>query len=171
MFGLYDDVDAARCAARLEPIIFLIRRSVIAALIVYLPGLPFAAMIGLVCTAIATLIYHSITCPYAEDSANMLFVANEITIAVFAVLVYFGAYLPGPVLIAAFIIPILANLITSLACSLRCSFSSRSLGPIILSLFFLKSAPPYLQHQVGHVPKGAGSSLPGRFVFAWPIPA
>ena len=108
--AMYDGIDLTSRGARFEPVFFLMRRTVIAALLVYLPRSPLLASLGCFCTTLAMLAYSITVRPYKNGMVNNLAIANELALAVFILLVFFGDAMHGYVLIAFMMIVIFANL-------------------------------------------------------------
>ena len=110
MAALFEGIDVTSRVAHFEPVLFLMRRTVVAALLVYLPGSPLAASLGLFCTTLAMLAFTAAVRPYKERAANNLAIVNELFIGVFILLVLNGDTMHGFVLIAFIVLVVFVNL-------------------------------------------------------------
>ena len=126
--AMYEGIDLTNRGARFEPVLFLVRRTVVAALLVYLPSSPLVATLGCFCTTLAMLAYSITVRPYKNGMVNNLSIANELALAVFILLVFFGDAMHGYVLIAFMMIVIFANL-TGMLGTAFLNFASASQQP------------------------------------------
>ena len=126
--AMYEGIDLTSRGARFEPVFFLVRRTIIAALLVYLPSSPLVASLGCFSTSLAMLAYSITVRPYKNGMINNLAIANELALAVFILLVFFGDAMHGYVLIAFMMIVIFANL-TGMLGTAFLNFASASQQP------------------------------------------
>ena len=69
--------------SHLEPLMFLLRRTLVAALLVYLPGEPLIASLALLATTLVMLVFNVVMRPFKNAADNNLAIANEALLAIF----------------------------------------------------------------------------------------
>ena len=76
-----------KSGASFEPLFFLMRRTLVAAMLVFLPSYPLIAASALLISTVAMLTYMITVKPYIEASDNNLAIMNEVFVALFVCLV------------------------------------------------------------------------------------
>ena len=113
--SVYEGLDMNRMSAGCEPVIFLIRRIAVAAVLVYLPSMPYTTASVLCGITFATLAYYSTIQPYSDSKTNCLAIFNELFVAIFTLLTLLGDQMThGLILIAFIMLIICVNVIVML---------------------------------------------------------
>ena len=90
---LFEGINLSKTGAKYEPLLFLLRRSLVAALLVFLTDKPMVATIALLAITLVMFVYNIVVRPYKYASVNCIAIANEVFLAVFICLVYALPYL------------------------------------------------------------------------------
>jgi len=107
-------------SAQLEPVFFLARRILFAALLVFSPEKPLFVSFVLICSSLATLAYLIMVRPYNSCIANRVAIINEMMFAVFIVLIFVTTQvnmssLLGYTVVGYIVFSIIANLVALFA--------------------------------------------------------
>lgn len=126
--AIYEGIDTSRASAKLEPLLFLFRRTVVAAGLVYFP--PSAGLAGtvLILTTLAMLVYLAIVKPYKEAVSNNIAIANEVFLLIFTILLFNVEAMHGFALIAFVMLAIFANVVAMMGSACLHIASIRSSG-------------------------------------------